>query len=113
MVFMTKYFEESETWKMYNPHLNPTPLPGCETAEFKSREYFECYARHITCNKYIYILDFLGNFQVFLQQPRGIFPERLKWELPLIPTLFWTLNLGRVLKLRNKLKNMYVGQYSG
>jgi choline dehydrogenase len=32
--------------------LNTKPLPGCESFPFDSKEYWECYIRHLTLTSY-------------------------------------------------------------
>lgn len=43
---------DSKPMQRLGAEINPKPLPGCETIEFDSNKYWECYIRHVTLTMY-------------------------------------------------------------
>jgi len=47
-MFLVNLIESSSVLKSLNARIPSKSFPGCENVEFKSRDYWECYIRHVT-----------------------------------------------------------------
>jgi len=52
MKFLVNMFENTKAFGAHGAKLAPVPYPGCENVPFKSDQYWECVARHVTSTLY-------------------------------------------------------------
>lgn len=49
---LVKRFAESKALSTFDAIFNTKPFPGCEKYDFGSKQYWECYIRHVTLTSY-------------------------------------------------------------